>query len=128
MPARLQRQRRKGWTTPDGAIYVGRGSKWGNHWVAWRDIDGECWWVSCGGRHHGPFADREEAHQQAADLYRTDLTSPGAHHTRLVDPVPTPTDAWKALRGHDLMCWCRPDLPCHADILLTIANASPPAF
>lgn len=28
------------------------------------------------------------------------------------------------LRGKHLMCWCAP-LPCHADVLLEIANADP---
>ncbi len=27
------------------------------------------------------------------------------------------------LRGKHLMCWCRLDQPCHADILLEVANA-----
>jgi len=27
------------------------------------------------------------------------------------------------LRGHDLACWCKPGTPCHADVLLEIANA-----
>lgn len=26
------------------------------------------------------------------------------------------------LRGHDLACWCAPDQPCHADVLLRVAN------
>jgi hypothetical protein len=26
------------------------------------------------------------------------------------------------LRGKDLMCWCALDKPCHADILLALAN------
>lgn len=26
------------------------------------------------------------------------------------------------LRGRDLACWCPPGLPCHADVLLEIAN------
>ncbi|ARD42490.1 DUF4326 domain-containing protein [Actinomyces gaoshouyii] len=29
------------------------------------------------------------------------------------------------LRGHDLMCWCPPDAPCHADVLLEVANREP---
>jgi hypothetical protein len=29
----------------------------------------------------------------------------------------------KELGGHDLLCWCKPTAPCHADILLEIANA-----
>jgi hypothetical protein len=31
------------------------------------------------------------------------------------------------LRGKDLACWCPPGEACHADILLRLANASPPA-
>ena len=30
--------------------------------------------------------------------------------------------ARQELRGHDLACWCRLDQPCHADVLLQIAN------
>lgn len=30
--------------------------------------------------------------------------------------------ARKELRGKDLVCWCAPE-PCHADVLLEIANA-----
>ena len=26
------------------------------------------------------------------------------------------------LTGHDLMCFCPPDQPCHADVLLEVAN------
>jgi hypothetical protein len=28
----------------------------------------------------------------------------------------------RELRGHNLACWCPLDAPCHADILLEIAN------
>lgn len=27
------------------------------------------------------------------------------------------------LRGHDLVCWCPLNHPCHADVLLEIANS-----
>ena len=30
MPKRIQRKRTKGWRMPPGAVYVGRGSAWGN--------------------------------------------------------------------------------------------------
>lgn len=38
------------------------------------------------------------------------------------------SSAWKDraaidLRGKDLACWCSLDRPCHADVLLEIANA-----
>jgi Domain of unknown function (DUF4326) len=28
------------------------------------------------------------------------------------------------LTGHDLMCFCPPDQPCHADVLLELANST----
>lgn len=31
------------------------------------------------------------------------------------------------LRGRDLACWCPPDQPCHADVLLDLANPAAPA-
>lgn len=31
--------------------------------------------------------------------------------------------AKEELRGKILGCWCRPDFPCHGDILLKIANS-----
>ena len=31
-------------------------------------------------------------------------------------------DFAKELRGKNLACWCRPGEPCHADVLLRIAN------
>lgn len=30
----------------------------------------------------------------------------------------------RELRGHDLLCWCKPK-PCHGDVLLEIANLDP---
>ncbi len=32
-------------------------------------------------------------------------------------------DARSELCGHDLACWCPLDGPCHADVLLKVANA-----
>lgn len=31
-------------------------------------------------------------------------------------------DVRHELRGKDLACWCKPGAPCHADVLLEIAN------
>lgn len=30
---------------------------------------------------------------------------------------------FRALRGKNLACWCKPGAPCHADVLLELANA-----
>src|SRR5690348_3995079 len=32
-PRRIQRKRTKGWRMPEGAVYVGRGTRWGNPFV-----------------------------------------------------------------------------------------------
>ena len=31
-------------------------------------------------------------------------------------------EARRTLRGKNLCCWCRPGLPCHADVLLQLVN------
>lgn len=36
--------------------------------------------------------------------------------------VPSPEQIRTELRGKDLACWCPLDQPCHADVLLEIAN------
>ncbi|QPG72649.1 DUF4326 domain-containing protein [Mycolicibacterium mucogenicum DSM 44124] len=35
----------------------------------------------------------------------------------------TVKDIRRQLRGRDLACWCPLDQPCHADVLLEVANA-----
>ncbi len=35
----------------------------------------------------------------------------------------TVDDVTRELRGRDLACYCPLDVPCHADILLAVANA-----
>ena len=35
-------------------------------------------------------------------------------------------DVRRALAGRDLACWCPLDEPCHADVLLRVANAPDP--
>lgn len=39
-----------------------------------------------------------------------------------VGPAPSRKDIAEALRGKNLACWCKPGEPCHADVLLEIAN------
>lgn len=41
----------------------------------------------------------------------------------LVDLRRMVLDRLQELRGHDLACWCRLDQPCHAEVLLELANA-----
>ena len=37
-------------------------------------------------------------------------------------PPPTREAIRNELRGHNLACWCKPGTPCHADILIELAN------
>lgn len=38
------------------------------------------------------------------------------------DP-PSRAEIRAELAGHNLACWCRPGTPCHADVLIELANA-----
>ena len=118
MPKRIQMRRTKGWRKPAGVVYVGRPSRWGNPFrvVPERDVKRAypLGWsfnvslTSCIAS--GVFASPEAA----VDMYRWWMThSPEARKLR---------DALHELRGKDLACWCPLDKPCHADVLLEIAN------
>ena len=37
-------------------------------------------------------------------------------------PPPSRAEIRAELGGHNLACWCRPGTPCHADVLISIAN------
>lgn len=98
MPERIQRKRTKGWRMPEGAVYVGRPTKWGNPLkvIAPRDESGAWAWKA------------------AVRIYRSMLR-------RGELPVTT-ADVKRELRGKDLACWCNLSDPCHADVLLEVAN------
>lgn len=95
MPKRIQRRRTKGWRMPEGAVYVGRPTKWGNPYKVGAE----------------PYnGDSGQTLEEALYAYRY-LT---------ISHLPV-----ESLRGKDLACWCALDQPCHADVLLEIANATP---
>lgn len=101
-PSRIQRRRTPGWRMPQGAVYVGRPTRWGN-----------------------PFPAGYFGREQAVRLYREWLA--GADHLggadipqrrqRILDGLPD-------LAGRDLACWCPPGVACHADVLLDLAAGS----
>ena len=37
-------------------------------------------------------------------------------------PPPSREEIRAELGGHNLACWCRPGTPCHADVLIALAN------
>lgn len=120
-PRRIQRRRTKGWRMPEGAVYVGRDSRWGNPYKIgrFRDaVDGvTVWHVEGGDRPYtfgpvpGHFDSPERlARECAVDMFREEW-------------APLHIDAIRTeLAGRDLACWCPLDQPCHADVLLELAN------
>lgn len=103
-PVRIQLRRTKGWRLPENTVVVARPSKWGNPYRA-----GDCVIV---GPLYRPrrFVVRDAVH--AVRLYRQWLR----HQQRSEDVIPL-------LRGKNLACWCPLDQPCHADVLLELANS-----
>jgi hypothetical protein len=104
-PKRIQRKRTKGWRMPDGAVYVGRPTKWGNP-----------------ARIGDSFAERDEqGYWRGKKMTREDAMAWFREHVRADSEMGR--DAVRELRGKDLACWCPLDLLCHADVLLELANA-----
>jgi hypothetical protein len=121
---RIQRQRTKGWRMPEGAVYVGRPSLWGNPWRPNDAYDGvrpedrRAWavrryreeledWGLSSDYAYVVTEDRWEIHAAA-------IRDSGAGNMAEYAAV--------VLRGHDLACWCPLDQPCHADVLLELAR------
>lgn len=101
-PKRIQLRRTKGWRKPAGAVVVARPSRWGNPFTVPNYLAADT-------------ADVETARAAVVDAFRDWLkgNSPAADDY-LADV--------SELAGHDLACWCPLDQPCHADVLLQIAN------
>lgn len=108
-PQRLQRSRRKGARTPDGAIYVGRPTLFGNPFMVAR---------------FGHFkAVRLHARWLAGELGALSLERLGfcpAEIDTLVRLRGRVLLALHQLEGRDLVCWCALTAPCHGDTLLKL--------
>lgn len=145
---RIQRRRTKGWRLPENTVYVGRPSKWGNpfrlnttHGLArepgiehpdqpW-EYEGRI--SAAGNRHdfHHPDGRITVVHvrymtpSEVVECYRAYIIGDGRWP---VDWCRKPTDLTE-LRGKNLACWCPLEdeqgnrVPCHADVLLELANA-----
>lgn len=106
-PKRIQLRRTKGWRKPEGAIVVARPSKWGNPWVLCDPFK------HCDHEYCEPVVELVISHYRAGVLGYPEFGDP---------PVPDAATVRRELRGHDLACWCPLDEPCHADVLLELAN------
>lgn len=100
-PRRIQRKRTKGWRMPPNTVSVTRPGKWGNPYYV------------------GMF--RKYNHADAVADYRRWLE--GDYGARVwAGPPPTTEAIRQVLRGKNLACFCPLSSPCHADVLLEIAN------
>ena len=104
-PVRVWLRRTKGWRMPPNTVKVTRGTgmRWGNPYVVGdhritRQTPGQ------------PYA--EPTPENCVKWFRAHVVeTPG-----MIDKIRA------ELRGKNLACWCRPGAPCHANILLEIAN------
>lgn len=120
-PQRIQRKRTRGWRMPEGAIYVGRPSKWGNifklgdhyMWMRYSELPFPVSTSRDPGEYdHGITVVTCESAAQAVEWFSAYMRQyPTLRFEARVDLVDS-----------DLCCWCPLDQPCHADVLLEIAN------
>jgi hypothetical protein len=126
-PKRIQRKRTRGYKLPKDAVYVGRPTKWGNPFRAGRDACGRWGIYLCERPEYalmGKSSERE-AKAGAVRLYRAYLDNDGSQACAIRDSGGAflKVLAKEELKGKQLACWCREGEPCHADVLLEIANA-----
>ena len=103
-PRRVQLSRARGWRMPENTVKVDRSTRWGNQIVV--------------GSERG-IGYRPWTAEDAVEAFRNEMEyqiSDKASGEPRLDLSP--------LRGKNLACWCRLDAPCHADVLLDLANRS----
>ena len=104
MPERIQLSRRKGWRIPPGTVKVDRSTKWGNPWTVEK------------AREAGYAGTDGQLRAMCAGMFRNALL-------RDLPAVAQVRATLHELRGKNLACWCPLDGPCHADVLLELANS-----
>lgn len=125
-PKRIQLSRTKGWRRPESAVVVARPGRWGNPFEIGARVGAYL--------NHRPGEDPlwqwGDLGQYDDDHRLTRAESVAAFRAwvnRSVGPsgFARSYEARLELAGCDLACWCPLDEPCHADVLLAIANGGP---
>lgn len=98
-PRRVWRRRVKGWKMPDNTVSVCRPGRFGNPFMV------------------GP----DRSQRMAVECFRHWLTTPGIT-AGIPEKKQAILDGLESLRGKNLACFCKPGTPCHADVLLDLAN------
>ena len=109
---RIQRKRTAGWRMPENTVSVTRPGKWGNPFRPLHEDN--AWWVIDEDRNYwgDEYATKEEAIAKAVRLYKPWIEG----------KIDSGQLTIGELRGKNLACFCADGAPCHADILLEIAN------
>jgi hypothetical protein len=107
-PIRIQLKRTKGWKMPPNTVKVDRSTKWGNPFKVGSQFVRPK--MKPGG---GQIVNTVYDNEHAVQLYKRFTAR----------EVALQIAAYQELRGKNLACWCKPGTPCHADVLLKIANS-----
>ena len=102
---RIQRKRTKGWRMPEGAMYVGRPTPWGNPFrtLRWQIVAGD-------GTVTKTNVSRKLKPDEAVNCFRAELGRwDSGYRAFYLGPLREATA---------LVCWCPLDQPCHADVLI----------
>lgn len=137
-PIRIRLSRAKGWRMPANTVKVVRPGRWGNPFNL-RDSS-HCWTALAHG-FKGHALGRQMAsvfmfeawvrrgHETTVEgcgLYMGKDAKTGVPIALAPDIVapapPSLADIREHLAGKNLACWCALDAPCHADVLLELAN------
>lgn len=103
VPKRVQLSRAKGWRMPENTVKVDRATRWGNPFKL----------------HGDGYPMTPELAVALFERYVTDESRLG---WVMASQLTNLEDVRRQLRGKNLACWCRLDWPCHADVLLRLAN------
>ncbi len=109
-PERVRLSRKKGWKLPPDTVSVARPGRWGNPFSVAPEL--------APGTPVGTRYTAMPTVREAVAAYRRwiELDPAGQEVAR---------KARRELRGKNLACWCPLDGPCHAEVLLDIANRPP---
>lgn len=115
MPQRIQRKRTKGSKLPEGTICVTRPGQFGNKFKVgmwFRNVTGDWYvWTSGDGPAFGNQQVRDLPH--SLELFRDYAQHRARRHPEWLEPI---------RKAAFIACWCKEGAPCHADILLELAN------
>lgn len=110
---------------PEGAIYVGRPTKWGNPFKL--TPDGQILYYKKNKIIGDPWCYFNEltgyTAQTVINTYRDWITG-NFKYKGVENAIAKPPDIMELekLRGHDLACFCPLDQPCHADVLIELLD------